>query len=151
DVQKLEGDVSFPVVGIGASAGGLEALEQFLRNVPERSGMAYVVIQHLDPTRKGMIVELLQRTARMPLVQVKDRQRVGPDHVYVIPPGENLSILHGRLHLLPQAAPRGLNLPIDFFFRSLAEDQQERSIGVVLSGMGSDGTLGLRAIREKAG
>jgi two-component system CheB/CheR fusion protein len=149
--ERSEQDVPFPIVGIGASAGGLEALELFLKNVPERSGMAYVVIQHLDPTRKGMIVELLQRASKMPLVQVKDRQRVAPDHVYVIPPGENLSVLHGRLHLLPQAAPRGLNLPIDFFFRSLAEDQQDRSIGVVLSGMGSDGTLGLRAIREKAG
>jgi two-component system CheB/CheR fusion protein len=142
---------AFPIVGIGASAGGLEALELFLKHVPERSGMAFVVIQHLDPTHKGTMVELLQRTTRMTVLQVTDRQEVEPDTVFVIPPGKDMSILHGVLHLLPQQMPRGLNLPIDFFFRSLAEDQQERSIGVVLSGMGSDGTLGLRAIKEKAG
>lgn len=141
----------FQIVGIGASAGGLEALEQFLKAVPPHSGMAYVVVQHLDPTHKGAMVELLQRASSMPVVEVKDRQEIAPDSVYVIPPGKDISILHGTLHLLPQTSPRGLNLPIDFFFRSLAEDQQDRSIGVVLSGMGSDGTLGLRAIKEKAG
>ncbi|HEX8795370.1 MAG TPA: chemotaxis protein CheB, partial [Polyangiaceae bacterium] len=141
----------FPVVGIGASAGGLEALEAFLRHVPAHSGMAYVVIQHLDPTHKGAMVELLQRSTTMPVVEVRDRLKVEPDSVYVIPPNKDMSILHGLLHLLPQTAPRGLNLPIDFFFRSLADDRQDRSIGVVLSGMGSDGTLGLRAIKEKAG
>ena len=141
----------FPVVGIGASAGGLEALHQFLAHVPERSGMAYVVVQHLDPTHKGMLVELLQRATRMPVQQTTDLMVVEPDQVYVIPPNKDMSLLHGTLHLLPQSSPRGLSLPIDFFFRSLAEDQQERSIGVILSGMGSDGTLGLRAIKEKAG
>jgi len=141
----------FPIVGIGASAGGLEALEQFLTNVPERSGMAFVIIQHLDPKYKGAMVSLLQRTTRMPVVQVRNKQKVDPNHVYVIPPGKDISILHGALHLLAQKLPRGLNLPIDYFFRSLAEDQRERSIGVVLSGMGSDGTLGIRAIKEKAG
>ena len=143
--------VPFPIVGIGASAGGLEALEQFLQHVPARSGMAYVVIQHLDPTHKGAMVELLQRATAMPVMQVTDRQAVEPDCVYVIPPNKDMSILHGVLHLLPPASPRGLNLPIDFFFRALAEDRQERSIAVVLSGMGSDGTLGMRAIKEKAG
>jgi two-component system CheB/CheR fusion protein len=142
---------AFPVVGIGASAGGLEALEQFLRHVPKEAGLAFVVVQHLDPTHKGIMVELLQRTTPMPVIQVRDRLKVEPDRVYVIPPNKDMSILHGVLHLLPPVAPRGLNLPIDYFFRSLAEDQQERSIGVVLSGMGSDGTLGLRAIKEKAG
>jgi two-component system CheB/CheR fusion protein len=141
----------FPIVGIGASAGGLEALEAFLRHVPEKSGMAFVVIQHLDPTHKGAMVELLQRATAMHVVQVEDRQTVEPDCVYVIPPNKDMSILQGILHLLPQASPRGLNLPIDYFFRSLAQDRQEGSIGVVLSGMGSDGTLGLRAIKEKAG
>jgi two-component system CheB/CheR fusion protein len=145
-----EGSV-FPIVGIGASAGGLEALEQFLRHTPGKSGVAFVVIQHLDPTHKGMLVELLQRSTEMPVLQAKDHLTVERDHVYVIPPNKDMSLLHGRLHLMPQAAPRGLNLPIDFFFRSLAEDQHERSIGVILSGMGSDGTLGLRAIKEKAG
>jgi len=142
---------SFPIIGIGASAGGLEALEQFLRNVPANSGMSFVVIQHLDPTRKGMMSELLQRATDMKVTQVKDRTIVRPNCVYVIPPNKNMSILHGVLHLLAPAAPRGLRLPIDYFFRSLAQDHQEHSIGVILSGMGSDGTLGVRAIKEKAG
>jgi two-component system CheB/CheR fusion protein len=143
--------VSFPIVGIGASAGGLETLEQFLGRVPVGSGMAFVIVQHLDPTHKGIMPELLQRATGMKVVQVKDRTKVRPDCVYVIPPNKDMSILHGVLHLLEPAAPRGLRLPIDFFLRSLALDQQEHSIGVILSGMGSDGTLGLRAIKEKAG
>ena len=143
--------VSFPIVGIGASAGGLEALEQFLGQVPPGAGMAFVIVQHLDPTRKGIMPELLQRATGMKVLQVKDRTRVRPECVYVIPPNKDMSLLHGVLHLLAPAAPRGLRLPIDFFLRSLAQDQRERSIGVILSGMGSDGTLGLRAIKEKAG
>ena len=143
--------VAFPIVGIGASAGGLEALEQFLGHVPAGSRMAFVIVQHLDPTHKGIMPELLQRATRMKVVQVKDRTKVQPECVYVIPPNKDMSILHGVLHLLEPAAPRGLRLPIDFFLRALALDQQERSIGVILSGMGSDGTLGLRAIKEKAG
>ncbi len=150
-VTPRAANVSFPIVGIGASAGGLEALEQFLGHVPANSGMAVVIVQHLDPTRKGIMSELLQRTTGMKVVQVKDRTTVEPNCVYVIPPNKDMSILHGVLHLLAPVTPRGLRLPIDFFFRSLAQDQQERSIGVILSGMGSDGTLGLRAIKEKAG
>ena len=142
---------SFPIVGIGASAGGLEALEQFLGHVPAGSGLAFVIVQHLDPTQKGIMPELLQRATRMEVFQVKDRTKVRPDCVYVIPPNKDMSVLHGVLHLLEPTSPRGLRLPIDFFLRSLAQDQQERSIGVILSGMGSDGTLGLRAIKEKAG
>jgi two-component system, chemotaxis family, CheB/CheR fusion protein len=152
--QKESGStagVAFPVVGIGASAGGLEALEQFLGHVPAGSGMALVIVQHLDPTHKGIMPELLQRATDMKVLQVKDRTKVRPDCVYVIPPNKDMSILHGVLHLLDPTAPRGLRLPIDFFLRALAQDQQERSIGVILSGMGSDGTLGLRAIKEKAG
>jgi two-component system, chemotaxis family, CheB/CheR fusion protein len=142
---------SFPIVGIGASAGGLEALDLFLKNVPQGSGIAFVVIQHLDPTHKGLLPELLQRATPMKVMQVRDRIRVQPDCVYVIPPNKNMSILHGVLHLFDPVAPRGLRLPIDFFFRSLAEDAEERSIGVILSGMGTDGTLGLKAIKGKAG
>ena len=142
---------SFPIIGIGASAGGLEALELFLANVPKGSGMAFVIVQHLDPTHKGMMVELLQRSTAMPVIQVKDRTRVEANCVYIIPPNKDMSILHGSLHLFDPTTPRGLRLPIDFFFRTLADDQQEHSIGVILSGMGSDGTLGLRSIKEKAG
>ena len=143
--------VPFPIIGIGASAGGLEALEQFLGHVPENCGMAFVIVQHLDPTHKGVMPELLQRTTRMEVFQVRDRMRIRSDCVYVIPPNKDMSILHGVLHLFDPIAPRGLRLPIDFFLRSLAEDRRDRSIGVILSGMGSDGTMGLRAIKEKAG
>jgi chemotaxis methyl-accepting protein methylase len=139
------------VVGIGASAGGLEALDLFLRNVPADSGLAFVIVQHLDPTQKSSMVELLQRATSMKVLQVKDRTPVQPACVYLIPPNKQMSILHGCLHLLDRVATHGLHLPIDYFFRSLADDQQECSIGVVLSGMGSDGTLGLRAIKEKGG
>ncbi len=141
----------FPIVAIGASAGGLEAITRFLGDVPKDSGLAFVVIQHLDPTHVGMFAELLQRVTSMKVEQTKDRTKVKPDCVYVIPPNRDMSILHGVLHLFEPAEPRGLRLPIDFFFRSLAEDCRERSIGVILSGMGSDGTLGLRAIKEKGG
>jgi two-component system CheB/CheR fusion protein len=141
----------FPIVGIGASAGGLEALEQFLGNVPENSGMAYVVIQHMDPTQKGMLPELLQRISKMKVFQVKDRMTVKPNCVYVIPPNTSMSILKGVLHLFEPMETRGLRLPIDFFFRSLADDHLEQSIGVILSGMGSDGSIGLRAVKEKNG
>jgi two-component system, chemotaxis family, CheB/CheR fusion protein len=141
----------FPIVGIGASAGGLEALENFLGNVPENSGMAYIVIQHLDPTQKGMLPELLQRISRMKVFQVKNLMAVKPNCVYVIPPNKSLSIEKGTLHLFEPMQSRGLRLPIDFFFNSLAADRKERSIGLILSGMGSDGSMGCRAIKEKKG
>ncbi|MEI7891869.1 MAG: chemotaxis protein CheB [Myxococcales bacterium] len=142
---------SFPIVGIGASAGGLEALEAFLGHVPKESGMAFVIVQHLDPTHECIMPEILGRSTGMSVAQVKDRTRVLPNRVYIIPPAADLSLLRGTLHLFEPTTPRGLRLPIDFFFRSLAADQRDRSIGVILSGMGSDGTLGLRAIKEVAG
>ncbi|MGB8358267.1 MAG: chemotaxis protein CheB, partial [Bacteroidales bacterium] len=141
----------FPIVGIGASAGGLEALEQFLGNVPEKSGMAFVVIQHLDPTQKGMLPELLQRATSLKVYQVTDRMHVKINSVYVIPPNTSMSILNGVLHLFEPVESRGMRLPIDFFFRSLADDRKDLSIGIILSGMGSDGSTGLRAIKEKNG
>lgn len=139
------------IVGIGASAGGLEALEEFLSQVPPSSGMAFVVVQHLDPEHKGMLPELLQRCTPMKVAQAENRMPVEPNCVYVIPPNKDLSILHGSLFLLDPVAPRGLRLPIDFFLSSLADDQRERAVGVILSGMGADGTLGLRAIKKNAG
>lgn len=141
----------FPIVGIGASAGGLEALEQFLAHVPENSGMAYIVIQHLDPTQKGMLPELLQRVSKMQVFQVTDHTVVKPNRVYVIPPNKSMSILKGILYLFDPLEIRGLRLPIDFFLRSLAIDQKEQSVGVILSGMGSDGSIGLHAIKENNG
>ncbi len=141
----------FPIVGIGASAGGLEAIEQFLANVPENSGMAYIVVQHLDPTHKGMLPELLQRISKMQVSQVKDRTVVRPNCIYVIPPNKTMSIQKGVLHLHKPAEARGQRLPIDFFLYSLAEDRKELAIGLILSGMGSDGSLGVRSIKEKNG
>jgi len=142
---------AFPIVGIGASAGGLEALEQFLGHVPNGSGMAFVVVQHMDPTRKGLMPQLLQRATDMKVIQVKDRTTVRADCVHVIPPNKDMSILRGVLHLFAPVSARGLRLPEDYFLNSLAQDQQEHSVGVILSGMGSDGTQGVRAIKEQAG
>jgi len=139
------------VVGIGASAGGLAALEAFLGKVATRSGLAYIVVQHLDPTHKALLAELLQRTTAMPVREAARNQRVEPDCVYVIPPNTELSIDKGVLKLKPPAEPRGLRLPINALFSSLASDLGERAIGVVLSGMGSDGTIGLQAIKAAGG
>jgi two-component system CheB/CheR fusion protein len=141
----------FPIVGIGASAGGLEALEQFFENTPNGSGMAFVVIQHLDPNHKGIMPELLQRITLMKVFQATDSLKVKPNCVYVIPPNKSMSLLNGALHLFDPIESRGLRLPIDIFFHSLADDMQEKSIGIILSGMGSDGSLGLKAIKEKNG
>jgi two-component system, chemotaxis family, CheB/CheR fusion protein len=151
DKSSVPENSSFPIVGIGASAGGLEAIEQFLGNVPENSGMAYIVVQHLDPTHKGMLPELLQRISKMQVSQVKDRTVVRPNCIYVIPPNKTMSILKGVLHLHKPVEARGQRLPIDFFLNSLAEDCKELAIGLILSGMGSDGSLGVRVIKEKNG
>ncbi len=144
-------NIHFPIVGIGASAGGLEALEQFFQNMPAKNGMAFVVIQHLDPTHVGIMPQLLQRITPMKVIQASDHLKLKPDSVYVIPPNKSMSILKGELFLFDPVEPRGLRLPIDIFFRSLAVDQQEKSVGIILSGMGSDGTLGVKAIKENNG
>lgn len=150
--DKNPNSMSRPViVGIGASAGGLEALGEFFAHVPASCGLAFVVIQHLDPNYKGMMPELLQRTTLMKVTQARNRMKVKPNRVYVIPPNKNLSIFHGTLFLFDLPVASGLRFPIDFFFRSLADDQHQCAVGVILSGMGSDGTLGLRAIKENAG
>jgi len=146
-----DSSLQFPIVGIGASAGGLEAFEQFFGHLPEKSGMAYVVIQHLDPTKKGILPELLQRVTKMNVFQVKDRMTVKPDCLYVIPPNKSMSILNGVLHLFDPIEERGLRLPINFFLSSLAEDQKENAIGIILSGMGSDGSEGVRDIKGRNG
>ncbi len=140
-----------PIIGIGASAGGLHALELFFAQVPAQSGAVYVVVQHLDPDKSSLLAELLQRVCKLPVRQAQDQTRVEPDHVYVAPPGQELTLLHGTLHLLKPAGARGQNLPIDFFLRALALDQGPMAAGVILSGMGTDGTLGLRALKEKGG
>jgi two-component system CheB/CheR fusion protein len=141
----------FYIVGMGGSAGSLEAFEQFFQNMPADSGLAFVIVSHLDPTHKGIMPELLQRVTTMKVQQVKDGMKVEPNKVYVIPPNKDMSLLHKTLQLLEPSMPRGLRMPIDFFFRHLAEDQLENSIAIIFSGMGSDGTLGLKAIKEKLG
>jgi len=141
----------FPIVGIGTSAGGLEALELFLRHVPKEYGIAFVVVQHLSPNHVGNLPELLQRSTSMKVLQVNGSTKVQPDHVYVIPPNKDMTIKSRTLFLHDPETKHGLRLPIDNFLRSLAEDCTEQSIGVILSGMGSDGTLGLCAIKEQGG
>ena len=141
----------FPIVGIGCSAGGLEALQALLGGAPADCGMAFVIVQHLDPEHVSNLPELLQRATRMPVIEASERMTVKPGCVYVIPPNKDLSLLHGVLHLLDPTEKRGLRLPIDFFLRTLADDCGHRAIGAILSGMGSDGMLGLGAIKEKGG
>jgi two-component system, chemotaxis family, CheB/CheR fusion protein len=139
------------IVGMGGSAGGLEAFEQFFQHLPADTGLAFVIVTHLDPTQKGIMPELLQRFTPLKVFQARDGMAVKADTVYVIPPNKDMGILNGALQLLEPSAPRGLRLPIDFFFRHLADDQKERAVGIILSGMGTDGTLGLRAIKEQMG
>jgi two-component system CheB/CheR fusion protein len=144
---------TFPIVGIGASAGGLAAFEAFFSAMPAdtESGMALVLVQHLAPDHKSILTDLIQRYTRMQVFEVEDGVRVRPNCAYIIPPNRDMAFLNGALHLLEQSAPRGQRLPIDYFFRSLAQDQRERAICIVLSGTGSDGTLGLRAIKGEGG
>lgn len=139
------------IVGIGASAGGLVALEQLLAQIPPNSGLAYVVVQHLDPTQKALLPELLQRITAMPVREARQGVRIEPDRVYVIPPNTELSVVSGTLKLAPPVEPRGMRLPINVLFSSLASAQGERAIAVILSGMGSDGTLGMQAIKAVGG
>jgi two-component system CheB/CheR fusion protein len=139
------------IVGMGGSAGALEAFEQFFAHMPPDSGLAFVLITHMDPTHKGMMPELLGRCTTMSVVQVEESMPVQANHVYIIPPNKDMSILNRTLHLQEPTAPRGIRAPIDLFLRHLAEDQEDRAIAVIMSGMGTDGTLGVRAIKEHLG
>jgi two-component system, chemotaxis family, CheB/CheR fusion protein len=142
---------AFPVVGIGASAGGLEAFKKFFAALPATSGMAFVAVPHLDPTHKSLMVELLARQTTMPVREATQGLAVEPNTIYVIPPGQYLAIHDGRLELTTPDKGRGQPPAIDFFFRSLAADQQERAIGIVLSGTSSQGTQGLKEIKAVGG
>jgi two-component system, chemotaxis family, CheB/CheR fusion protein len=142
---------NFNIVGIGASAGGLEAFEQFFHQIPVDIGMAFVLIPHLDPSHGSLLTEILQRSTALPVHEALDQIQVEPNCVYVIPPNREMSIFHGKLLLSVPNEPRGQRMPIDAFLRSLAEDQQEKAIGIILSGTGTDGTLGLRAIQGAGG
>ena len=143
----------FPIVGIGASAGGLAAFEAFFSAMPAAADpdMAFVLVQHLAPDHKSILSDLVRRYTRMQVFEVEDGMQVRPNCAYIIPPNCDMAFLNGALQLLEPAAPRGQRLPINFFFRSLAQDQHERAIGIVLSGTGSDGTQGVRAIKGAGG
>lgn len=139
------------IVGIGASAGGLEAIESFFKKMPINSGLAFVVVQHLSPDYKSLMAELLSKHTEMPVHRIEDGMAVNQNHIYLIPPRQNLTIFHGKLLLKEQVRSEGLNLPVDIFLRSLAEDAGNRGIAIILSGTGSDGTRGIRAIKEHGG
>lgn len=142
---------AFPIVGIGMSAGGLEVATAFLNAMPADSGMGFVIVQHLDPTRESMLVELLSRETAMPVVAIEDGMRVEPNRVHVIVPAKTLLISDGILRLVEPDAPRGHRHPIDKFFSALAEDQKAKAIAIVLSGAGSNGTAGLADIKQAGG
>ncbi|MFT5693781.1 MAG: two-component system CheB/CheR fusion protein [Oceanicoccus sp.] len=141
----------FPIVSLGASAGGLEAFEVFFKAMSPDSGIAFVLIAHLDPTHVSLLPELMQKRSKMKVQQIEDNMRVEPNNVYVIPPNKNLEIINGHLQLMNLPKPRGANLPIDTFFRSLAKDQGTNAVCIILSGTGTDGTLGLKAIKGEVG
>ncbi|MEO7768021.1 MAG: chemotaxis protein CheB, partial [Ferruginibacter sp.] len=143
----------FPVVGIGASAGGLDAFKKLLKAIPENSGMAYVLVQHLDPRHESMLPDILQKVTSIPVSEIADDVKVEPDHIYIIPSNKMLVASDGVLQLTPRPvkSKNERNLPIDVFFASLAEIHQTHAIGVVLSGTASDGTRGLKAIKDHGG
>jgi two-component system, chemotaxis family, CheB/CheR fusion protein len=143
--------VAFPIVGVGASAGGLEAFRELLRTLPTDTGMAFVLVQHLDPDHESALTQLLAKTTALSVREVANNVAVKPNHVYVIPRNTSLSITRGVLHLQTRELTRGIHRPIDLFFESLAQDQHENAIGVILSGTATDGTLGLEAVKAEGG
>ncbi|WP_375445932.1 CheR family methyltransferase [uncultured Fibrella sp.] len=150
--EKILSDNLFPVVGIGASAGGLEAFRNFIKAIPDQSGMAYVLVQHLDPNHESLLPDLLQKVTNIPVLEIADDVKVQPNHIYILPSNKMLVANDGVLQLSPRTTKKGeLNLPIDLFFTSLAAIHHNHAIGIVLSGTGSDGTNGLRAIRANEG
>ncbi|MEO5890369.1 MAG: chemotaxis protein CheB [Ferruginibacter sp.] len=153
DTNVVLSDNLFPVVGIGASAGGLDAFKKLLKAIPKDSGMAFVLVQHLDPRHESMLPEILQKVTSIPLSEISDDVKVEPDHIYIIPSNKMLVATDGILKLSPRPlkTKNELNLPIDIFFTSLAEVHQSHAIGVVLSGTASDGTMGLKAIKDHGG
>ncbi len=149
-LPQLTGD-KFHIVALGGSAGSLDALERFFRNTPALSGLAFVVVVHQMPNQDGELTKVMQQFTKMPVLEVEDGMRVRPNHVYVIPPGRDLSILHGTLLLLDPVQAPNRRMPIDFFLESLAKDAQERAVAIIFSGLGSDGSIGLKLVMENFG
>jgi two-component system CheB/CheR fusion protein len=148
---RLSKSSQFPIIGVGASAGGLEAFTQLFRNLPADPGMAFVLIQHLAPAHESMLTELLSKSTSMPVREVKDGMTVAPDNVYIIPPDKEMIIFQGVLHLEPRDEVKGQYMPVDSFLRSLAQDRRHNAIAVILSGTGSDGSMGVRAVKGEGG
>jgi two-component system CheB/CheR fusion protein len=148
DDKKVSG---FPVVAIGASAGGIEAFNELLKNLPASTGMAYVFIQHLSPDHESRLVEIFSRVTKMNVIEATDKLKVKPDTIYIIPPNREMKIEKGVLILSIRPAKPVGHSPINYFFLSLAENYKEKSIGVLLSGNAPDGTLGLKAIKAEGG
>src|SRR5688572_2861100 len=150
EILKKELSEHFPIVGIGASAGGLDAFKKLLRAIPEKSGMAYVLVQHLAPEHESVLPELLRKVSKIPVSEIEDSVKLHPDHVYVIPPNKILTTVDGYLKLSPRDSIK-THLIIDVFFTSLASVHESRAVGILLSGSGSDGTLGLKIIKDHGG
>ena len=142
--------VSPLIIGIGASAGGLEALQQFFQHMPGNSGVCFVVVQHLSPDYKSLMADILGKHTQMRVIQAENEMPIRPNTVFLIPPKNNMTIKDGKLHLT-EFVHGMLNHPIDVFFNSLAEEQKERAIVVVMSGTGSDGTSGVKVVKEHGG
>ena len=141
----------FPIVGIGASAGGLEALETFFKHMPSEKNIAFVIIQHLSPKHKSIMGALLSKCTEMEVLDLEDGMKIEPNRVYLNPPDKNVVIINGTLQLLDPVRTGAVNLPIDCFFRSMAEDLGEQAICIILSGTATDGTLGLRTVKGEGG
>ncbi|TSD62907.1 PAS domain-containing protein [Inquilinus sp. KBS0705] len=150
-VAKADKPKSFPIVGIGGSAGSFSSFEKFFTHLPADSGMAFVIILHLDPHHQGRVSDLIKNYTAMPVIEAVDGIAVEPDHVYIIPPNKDMGIHNRKLLLLNQAKPNGFRQPIDYFLQSLADDQWNKAVAIIFSGMGSDGETGIRMIKEKLG
>ncbi|MBI5679717.1 MAG: PAS domain-containing protein [Methanobacterium sp.] len=149
--KKEESLNKFPVVAIGASAGGFDALKKFFTAMPPNTGMAFILVQHLDPAHESTLVDLMGRYTPLKVLQATDGMKVEPEHLYIIPPNRDMGMMNGTLQLIEPSEPHGLRLPINFFFNNLAEDQKENSIAIIFSGYGSDGTMGLKSIKAVSG
>jgi two-component system CheB/CheR fusion protein len=149
--RKNKKDKTFPIVGLGGSAGSFSSFEKFFTHMPADSGMAFVIIMHLHPDHKGQLTDMIKRFTAMPVLEATDGLQVKQDHIYVIPPNKDMGIHNRKLLLLSPSRPNGFSQPIDYFLQSLADDQWNRAVGIIFSGMGSDGETGLRMIKEKLG
>ena len=149
--KQHDADTGFPIIGIGASAGGLEALELFFSKMPPDTGAAFIIIQHLSPDHKTNMDAILRKHTAMRVTKIDDSMAIEQNHVYVNPPNKQVCVFNHTFQLMEQDAPGRMNLPIDNFFNSIAEDQRERSIGIILSGTGMDGSQGIKSIKARGG